>query len=234
MRARFCFSVSASLLFGCALEAQIVSYTFGTTGSPTISPAASANVSASDFASNLGTGAASSSSPGSATAGGGGGSYFIASNWRSADNNYFYFTITPAAGYQIQLSDFSFYYAATGSGPTSASLASSADSYGNALASFSLTRQAGGSLVASDWHPASSSITLSAISTATTFRLNATGASGSTGSLRVDAVTLNGVVSAVPEPATVAAIGGAAALLATVVIRRRKKSPAKSAEDFSA
>jgi hypothetical protein len=233
MRARFYFvPLAFAAVCGVAAHAQIVSYTFGSSGSPSSSATTVAgNVSASSFASNLGSGATSSGSPGSLNAGGGGGSYFVSSNWRAVDGNYFYFTITPAAGYQITLSDFSFYYAATSTGPNSASLTSSADNYGSALGNFALTRQAGGSLLASDWHAANSSITMTAISSATIFRVNATGASASTGALRIDAVTLNGTVSAVPEPATYAAISGAIALLGVIVSRRRKKSSATVAED---
>jgi hypothetical protein len=227
MRARFSLVLSTlGWLLVPVLPGQVVSYTFGSTSSPTASAASvAANLAASGFASFTGAGTTGVNSPGSSTAGGGGGAYFIASNWRSADGNYLYFTLTPANGFQLSLSSFSFYYASTGTGPTSATLSSSADGYASALGTYGLTQQSGGSLLASDWHQAGSSITLSAI-TGTTFRISATGASGSTGSFRVDAVTLNGTVSAIPEPSTYAATAGLLGLLLVAWKRQRPQHDA--------
>ena len=212
----------AILAVGGAAQAQIVSYTFGPTGTPTAAAASTAaNIqSASSFGSFVGGGAASGSGTGSNTAGGGGGAYFTASNWRSADANYYSFMVTPSSGYQLSLANFSYYYATSSSGPTSAALFSSADSYASALANFTMI-PAAGTIAAADWHQNTASITLSGITTATTFRLAATGASNAAGSFRIDAITLNGSVTAIPEPSTYAAILGAV-MLTGVIIRRRR------------
>ena len=122
MRARFLFVLTTlGWLLLQGLQAQVVSYTFGSTSSPTTGAATvAANLTASTFASFTGSGTTGINSPGSSTAGGGGGAYFTATNWRSADGNFLYFTLTPANGFQLNLSSFSFHYASTGTGPTSA------------------------------------------------------------------------------------------------------------------
>ena len=214
--------------YALTARAQIAVYGFGPTGTPTVSVTSTAtNVSADSFASFTGGGATSTTSPGSSTAGGGGGAYFTSQNWRSSDNNYVFFTITPASGYQVTLTSFSYYYASTSTGPSSVSLFASSDGYASSLTGSQSLTQAAGSLVAADWHQNNTSITLT-FSSPTTFRLTGTGASGSTGALRLDAVTLNGSVSAIPEPSTYAAIFGVAALGFAGWHRRRQqqKTPA--------
>jgi hypothetical protein len=207
-----------------AARAQIAIYGFGPTGTPTLAATSSAsNVTTSSFASFTGSGTTGTSSPGSSTAGGGGGAYFTSANWRSSDGNYVYFTITPADGYQVSLTSFSYYYASTSTGPNSLSLFSSSDSYTSSLSGTqSLTKQAGGDLLSTDWHQNSGSISLT-FTSPTTFRLTGTGASISTGSLRLDAVTLNGSVSAIPEPSTYGAIVGGLALIGALWHRRRQR-----------
>jgi hypothetical protein len=217
---------------GCALlicsavgwaQSPVAQWTFGTSTSPSLLPSTVANVSAGSFGGLTGSPTTGASSPMSGGAGGSGGSYFTAQSWRSSDGNYFCFTVTPASGYTVTLSSLSFNYAATGTGPTSYTLLSSSNSYSTPLTGSSLTPQAGGSLVSSDWHSVNSSITLS-FATPTTFRLTATGASGASGSFRVDDVSLNGNASltAVPEPATYAVILGAIVLAHTSWQRRRR------------
>jgi hypothetical protein len=219
---------ATALALGASTQAQVVAYNFGSVATPASSATlVSAQIqSASSFSSLVGGGAASGSGTGSNTAGGGGGAYFTASNWRNADGNYFAFTITPALNYQLSLSSFSFYYATSSSGPNVATLYSSADAYATALASFTMT-PAAGTIAAADWHQNSASITLTGISTGTTFRLTAGGASNATGAFRIDAVTLNGTVTAIPETSTSAMLLGALALAGAVIHRGRlAKKPA--------
>ncbi len=210
-------------LFALPCGAQVAVYSFGPTGTPTVAVSSSAaNTSASSFASFVGSGSASGSGTGSNTAGGGGGAYFTASNWRASDSNYTIFTITPGSGFQVTLSGFSYFYASSSSGPNSLSLFSSADSYSTSLSGSQGLTQAASTIVAADWHQNSATISLT-FSEPTTFRLTGTGASGASGVLRLDAVTLSGSVSAIPEPSTYAAIFGSLALAATVWHRRRQR-----------
>lgn len=225
------FCLAASLSAG-ALEAQtLVAFTFGTSGNPTTSATTAAeNVLVSSFTGNIGTPNTSSSSPGSLSAGGSGGSYYTASNFRTADNNYFEFTLTPAAGYEITLTGVSFFYLSTSSGPTTTNLLGSLDDFGSNLASFALTRTSG-SPTAADWHLATGATTLT-FGTSTTFRLSATGASSAAGSLKLDDFTIHGSVSQVPEPSTYAAITGVVAL-AVAAIRRRRREPKFAAAEVA-
>jgi hypothetical protein len=73
---------------------------------------------------------------------------------------------------------------------------------------------------ASDWHLASSSITLT-FSSATTFHITGTGASTSAGAFRIDDPTFTGTVSAIPEPSTYATIAGGIVFAGAIWQRRR-------------
>lgn len=227
---KFALFVQHSLAFGAGLlatsaSAQLVSYTFGTTASQlTTGTTTDAHLVVSPFASSKGGGTIGTASPGSAMSGGGGGAYFVASNWRSSDGNFFYFTLTPANGYSLSLTNLSFYYLATSSGPTNATITSSFDNHTSALASFSLSRAATSSLLAADWKHATSSITLASLAQPVTLRINATGATGSSGGLRIDQVILEGTtnVAAIPEPSTYAAVAGLIALLGAELRRRHR------------
>jgi hypothetical protein len=63
---------------------------------------------------------------------------------------------------------------------------------------------------------------MSGINTATTFRIFGSGASSSLGTFRVDDVTVNGAVTAVPEPSTYAALLGGMALTGAIILRHRR------------
>ncbi len=204
------------LAMTCAVQAQIVIYSFGTSGSPTTNASSTASdVSASVFSGLNGTPATGSGSP--VYSAGSGGSYFTATAWTGAapGSNYFQFTITPDSGYSISTTTLTFGYRATPTGPTAYSIRSSADSYTANLASGSFTNDGNWSSVGSI------SITLSGLVSATTLRLYGSGASTAGGTLRVDDVGLSGTVTAIPESSTYAAILGTVTLLGVVIWRRR-------------
>jgi hypothetical protein len=203
------------------LHAQLVTYSFGSGASPTTAATFTAtNLTASAFTGHLGSPGTGAGAP--VYSAGSGGSYFAASTWTGATPgaNYFEFTLTPTAGYQIEVTSISFGHRATSTGPTAFAVRSSSDGFASNLAS--------GTFVNDGFWRASGtmSITLSALSSGTTFRIYGSGASQAGGTLRLDDVTLNGSVTAVPEPATTIAIGGIVALCAVAVLRGNKKSSA--------
>lgn len=220
MNARILFSVLALTFTATAPRAlaQLVTYTFGSSASPTTAAnSVAANLSASAFSGNLGSPTTGSGSP--VYSAGSGGSFFTASAWTGSapGSNYFEFTLTPTSGFQFDVTSITFGYRATSTGPTAFAIRSSNNSYASDLASSTLTNDG-------TWHASGAiSITLSALSSATTFRVYGSGASASGGTLRLDDVTVNGTVSAVPEPAATAALGATAALLAVIVHRRRQR-----------
>jgi hypothetical protein len=198
---------------GAALHAQIVVYSF--TGNTAAATSSNAFITASTFTgSNSAT--LSNSSP---VYSAGTGSYSITqSGWTGTTpgSNYFEFTITPSAGHSVSLTSISFGSRSTTTGPTAYSFRSSADGYGSSLTTNSLTNDG-------NWQASGTqSISLTFTGT-TTFRLYANGASSAGGTLRVDDFTLNGSVSAIPEPSTYAAIFGATALVGTIWHRCRQK-----------
>ncbi|MBI2514296.1 MAG: PEP-CTERM sorting domain-containing protein [Opitutae bacterium] len=203
-------------------QAQLVTYTFGSSASPTTAAnSVATNLGASAFSGSLGSPTTGSGTP--VYSAGSGGSFFTASAWTGSapGSNYFEFTLTPTNGYRFDVTSISFGYRATGTGPTAIAIRSTNDGYASNLASSTLTNDG-------TWHASGAiSITLSALSSATTIRVYGSGASASGGTLRLDDVTLNGTVSAVPEPAAIAAFGGMAALLAVIVHRRRQRFATK-------
>lgn len=198
-------------------RAQVLTYSFtGRSTSPTTSQA---NLTGSVFSGNVGSPAAGDSTP-TFTAGSGGG-YFGADTWTGTapGTNYFQFTITPAEGFAVTLTSLSFGYRATSTGPNAISFRSGSDSYSTNLVSSALTRD-------SSWHTSGSlTLTSTTITSATTFRIYGSGASSAGGTFRVDDVTLNGSISAIPEPSTYAAIVGAASLAGAIWWRRRQSGP---------
>ena len=132
--------------------------------------------------------------------------------------NYFQFTVTPASA-SVSITSIAFGYreSGTSTGPTNFFIRSSADSYGSDLGS--------GSLINSDnnWHTTgATSVTLTFFS-ATTFRIYANGAASNTPTLRLDDLTIDGSITAVPEPAATALGGGVLVLGAAAIVRRRTR-----------
>lgn len=136
-------------------------------------------------------------------------------SWVAATpTKYFAFTVTPSSGYSVVITNISFDYRQTASGALiyQVNIGQNAN-----LASGSFTTD-------SAWHLVSQSITLSALTNANEVRIYGYGnGSGGSGSFSIDRVILTGTVSAIPEPATYAAIFGAVALVSAGWHCRRQK-----------
>ena len=200
-------------------SAQILIYGFSSSSTgPTSSIA---NVTGGALSTGGGVVTTSNSSPVSAGYSGASGGYFVSDNgWTGASpgTNYFQFTVTPG-GVAVSITSIAFGYRESGasSGPTNFSIRTSADSYISDLGV--------GSLINSDnnWHTTGpTSVTLT-FASATTFRIYANGATSNTPTLRIDDLTINGSLAAVPEPATTALFGGALVLSAAAIARRRRR-----------
>jgi hypothetical protein len=138
------------------------------------------------------------------------------SNWQGTTaTKYYSFTITPTAGYSITLTSLTFDYRNSGTGPASFEITAGGSSVGTG----SLTND-------TTWRSLNQSITMSSITSASEIRIYGYNGSGSSGTFAIDRVTLNGTVTAVPEPSTYAAILGGVALLGVIAIRRRKQAVA--------
>jgi hypothetical protein len=209
--------IGACLTSGIAASGQLVVYSFGTTGSPTtqasvVAPGLTAGV----FSGNLGTPTTGGTSP--LYTAGSGGSYFSASTWNTAapGANYFAFTLTPDFGQELSVTSFTFAYRATSTGPIAFAVRSSADAYASDLVSGTITAD-------SAWHGSGTmTFDLSGLDAATTFRIFGSGASSSLGTFRIDDITLDGSVTAVPEPSTYALILGAMMLAGSAIRRVRR------------
>ena len=209
-----CHGAVAAVLIGTASlsHAQIAVYSF--TGNTTAATSVAANLTAGNFGGSNSPAPTNSSPVYSA----GSGSYAISQDtWTGSvpGTNYFTFTLTPSAGYSLSVTSVSFGSRSTTTGPTAFSLRSSADSYAGSLLGGSLNND-------SNWYSSGNQSVSLTFSSATTFRLYASGASSSGGTLRIDDFRINGTLSAVPEPSTYALIFGATAL--AFAIRRRGKS----------
>ena len=208
----------AGLLAGTA-KAQILVYGFtSSSAGPTSS---NPSITGGSVTTGGGVTATSNTSPVSSGYTGASGSYFISDNgWTGTlpGTNYFQFTITPInASVAITSISFGYRESGTSTGPTAFSIRSSADSYSSGLASGALTNSD------TNWHSiGTTSVTLT-FTSATTLRIYANGAINNTPTLRIDDITINGTVSAIPEPETAAVSLGAFALGATVIVRGRRK-----------
>ncbi len=124
------------------------------------------------------------------------------------------FTVTPASGFQIDLSSLSFDVSATGSGPDTIAVSVDGASFTDVQTSFQ------------DTDATFTSIALSGIKTSA-FDVQISGYAGGTGNMDIDTIALNGSVSAIPEPGTYAAFAG---ILAFGMILHRRRKQAASTE----
>jgi hypothetical protein len=113
-------------------------------------------------------------------------------------NKYLQFTITPNANYAMVLNAISFYDQKSGTGPTSWVMRSSLDTYASDLNSPSPT--ATQTPFSTTPNTVSLGINFQNISTPVTFRIYAYGASGSTGTWRVDDLTIEGNLFDITSP----------------------------------
>ena len=150
-----------------------------------------------------------------ATGGGNAAVSAVAGTLNINTSTYYQFTLTPASGYQINATDFTFGARSTASGPTLFSLRSSLDGYTTDLASQAAIND-------STWRLVTMAFTASgAVDEAITFRLYGSGGSSTASNWRIDDLNFT-ASAAVPEPSTYAMMGLGAALLVGFQRFRRK------------
>ncbi|HVZ66215.1 MAG TPA: hypothetical protein VG936_16730 [Lacunisphaera sp.] len=128
---------------------------------------------------------------------------------------YFAFTITPDAGYQFDVTAISFDYRQTSTGPANYQV--DVGLITNVLSGSFLTDSA--------WHAISSIVDVEGLASPQQVRIY--GFNGGSGSFGLDSVVLTGSVTAVPEPAAMAA-GAGIVMLVAAVKRRRARPPRKA------
>ncbi len=145
----------------------------------------------------------------SSSAGNPANSHFVRSSViTGAADDYISFTVTPDAGYEMDLTSLTFDYFLTANVSTDSGtwdLRSSADGYAGILTTASATNTSTG------WTTASANLsaaTFQDVTTAIEFRIYFSDNNTQAGTvLRTDNITLNGGVSLVPEPSAAAAFG---------------------------
>ncbi len=196
-------------------NAQLVSFEFATIAGN------EASVNATLYASNVTN--TTSITRGSGLTAAANGDRFNATAWSTGAldaTDYFAFTVTPDAGYQISFTSIDINHQRSSTGPVSFALRSSVDTYASDLGSV---------VTISDVATIQSStftFGLNNITTATEFRIYGYTAESAAGSWGIGDFTgndliVNGSVTAVPEPSTYAAIIGGL-VLGVAVWRRRK------------
>jgi hypothetical protein len=218
------------LASGGALTAQIV-WNFGTaSGNAAASSGVPAHLAASVVSQNNNFGTTtllSSSSPSGSYAGASGqfnaAASAISGGFNLNSSTYFQFTLTPDSGHQVSLTSISFGTRSTASGATSVAVYSSDDSFGSSLVT--------GSSLSGSWSLVSSGTLSSVTGTAATpltVRIYGYGGSGALGSpnWRIDDLSANVSVTAIPEASTCAVLLGVAALAGASIRRRRLQAAA--------
>ena len=138
-----------------------------------------------------------------------------------ANSSFFSFTLTPAAGFFLDVTGLQFGSRSTGTGPQAFTLRSSLDAFATDVATFTLVNNSTWALLG----PSAFSL-IGANSQAITFKIIGSGGTGSSSAInsRVDDinVTVAAVASGVPEPTTFAILlGGLGTLVAVQRIRRK-------------
>ncbi|MDQ8206312.1 PEP-CTERM sorting domain-containing protein [Coraliomargarita sp. SDUM461003] len=142
-------------------------------------------------------------------------------------DDYFSFTITPDASFEVNLTSLIFDYSANGSGSSGQNTASfflrsEVDGYATNIG---ITVSATAGVTAADYQRQTISLTDAAfqgLSGSTEFRIYLYQTQDSSGDVaRLDNVTLNGSLSAIPEPSSFALLAGICGLTSVIVRRRR-------------
>ncbi|GAA5484126.1 hypothetical protein Hsar01_03366 [Haloferula sargassicola] len=198
-------AISAGLICGTSFSATLLEWnTYGNTGTETEETSVSNTTGLLSSTMTIGPGVTLTSSSDRF----GGRSFYDSTtdsnpttlNEAIADGEYIQFTVTPQSGYSYSVTDFSFIWDRSGTGPDSVALRSSGDNYASTLASAS-SLASGNTTVFTNL-----SFNLTSLTSATTFRLYAYGATSSAGNAGFDTssnspnIKLLGSVSAIPEP----------------------------------
>lgn len=141
---------------------------------------------------------------------------YSATSWNSASldaNDYFTWTLTPATGYTLSLTNLIYTAQTSGTGPSNFSLRTSADTFTTSLGTPTATG-ATITLTGASFQGLTSSLEV---------RLYGWAATSTSGSFSVNDFSFNGSMSAVPEPSTYATLAGAAALSFSCWQRRRQR-----------
>jgi hypothetical protein len=155
---------------------------------------------------------------------------FNFSNWTTAtqynQNEYFAWTLTPATGYAINLSQFTWSYQTSSTGPQDWQMWASTDG-GNTytfldLGAFGVTNrnatQDVGSTITFSTTTAASSIPFSDVTTPITFEMRCFASGSSSGTMSINQFEFDGTTASVPEPA----VGGILVAAGLGILRRRR------------
>lgn len=162
-------------------------------------------------------------------------SRFTATNWSdgtafsdaSSGGDYITFSITPTSGNQLSLSGATITFALQNSatGPDFYSVRSSVDTFGSDLSASSTALNAAGATTSTSL-TLPTSVSYTGLTGAVEFRIYGWGASSGVGTMSVNAWSMTGGVSAIPEPSTYAAILGGVVLAGALWQRRRPRRSA--------